>query len=244
MSSRFPKILGSTLLLVVLQLTAVAQQGTAIIQGDVVDTSGASLVGATVTVINEETGVSRSSVTDSAAHYRFPALQSGVYTIRVEHSGFSVEERKGVQLIVGAQAVADFTMKVGALKETIQVEATKQLVNAQQSQVEGAIDQQNIRDLPLLSRNFLGLAALVPGAGRCTAITCTQPLQIGGGDSRYSYTTVVDGGDIDDDIWGSPVQSINEDSIKEFQVVTNRFDAEYGGALEGALNVVTKSGTN
>jgi len=244
MSSRFPKILGSALLLMVLQFTAVAQQGSAIIQGNVFDASGAVLPGATVTVIDQETGISRSAVTDNAAHYRFPALQSGVYTIRVEHPGFSTEERKKMQLMVGAQVVADFTMKIGAVTETIDVAAIQPLVQPQQSQVEGSIDQQNIQKLPLLSRNFLGLAALVPGAGRCTAITCTQPLQIGGGDSRYAYTTVVDGGDIDDDIWGAPVQNINEDTIKEFQVVTNRFDAEYGGALEGALNVVTKSGTN
>jgi len=244
MSHRFLKILGPALFLVVLRFTAVAQEGTAIIQGNVVDASGAVLPGATVTVIDEETGVSRSAATDSAAHYRFPALQSGVYTIRVEHPGFSAEERKSVQLIVGEQVVADFAMKVGTVAETVEVAAAAPLVNTQQSQVEGVIDQQEIRNLPLLSRNFLGLAALVPGAGRNTSLTGTQPLQIGGADSRYNYTTVVDGGELDDDIWGAPVQSINEDSIKEFQVVTNRFDAEYGGALEAALNVVTKAGTN
>jgi hypothetical protein len=244
MSSRFPKILGSVLFLVFLPFTVSAQQGTAIIQGSVVDQSGGVLPGAAVTVRNEETGVSRSTVTDSVGHYRFPALQSGIYTIRIEQSGFSVEERKAVQLIVGDQVVVDFTMKVGTVTETVEVGAGAVLVDTQQSQVEGTIDQKEVRDLPLLSRNFLGLAALVPGAGRNTSVTGTQPLQIGGADSRYNYTTVIDGGDIDDDIWGAPVMNIDEDSIKEFKVVTNRFDAEYGGALEAALNVVTKSGTN
>lgn len=244
MSSKLARILGSALFLLVLPFTVSAQQGTAIIQGTVVDQSGGVLRGTAVTVRNEETGVSRSSVTDSVGHYLFPALQSGIYTIRVEQSGFNTEERKAVQLMVGAQVVADFTMKVGATRETIEVAAGAPLVNTEQSQVEGAIDLQEIKDLPLLSRNFLGLAALVPGAGRNTSLTGTQPLQIGGADSRYNYTTVIDGGDIDDDIWGAPVMNIDEDAIKEFQVVTNRFDAEYGGALEAALNVVTKSGSN
>jgi hypothetical protein len=244
MSSRFLKILSLALFLVVLPFTAPAQQGNAIVQGTVVDQSGGALSDVAVAVLNDETGVSHSTVTDSVGHYRLPALQSGVYTIRVEHSGFSAEQRKSVQLVVGQQLVADFTMKVGKVTETVEVAGAAPLVNTQASQVEGAISQTQIAELPLLSRNFLALAALVPGAGRNTSLTGTQPLQIGGGDSRYNYTTIIDGGDIDDDIWGAPVQNFNEDSIKEFQVITNRFDAEYGGALEAALNVVSKAGTN
>lgn len=244
MPSSFLKIMSLTLFVVVLSLTAPAQQGNVILQGTVVDQAGGALAGATVTGLNEETGVARSTVTDSVGHYRLPALQSGVYTIRVEHSGFNVEERKSIRLIVGQELVVDFTMKVGKITETVEVAGAAPLVNTEQSQVEGAISQEEIAELPLLSRNFLALAALVPGAGRNTSLTGTQPLQIGGADSRYNYTTIIDGGDIDDDIWGAPVQNFNEDSIKEFQVITNRFDAEYGGALEAALNVVSQSGTN
>ena len=244
MSSRFLNIWGPALLLVVLPFTAIAQQGTAIIQGNVVDTSGAALPGATVAVTNDETGVLRSTVTDSAGHYRLPALQSGVYTVRIECRGFSKEEMQAVHLIVGQDLELDFAMKVGAVGETVNVTSETPLVNTQQSQVSAAIEESQIQNLPLLSRNFLALAALVPGAGRNTSVTGTQPLQIGGADSRYNYTTIIDGGEIDDDIWGAPVQNFNEDSIKEFQVVTNRFDAEVGGALEAELNVVSKSGTN
>jgi hypothetical protein len=244
MSSRFLKTLSLALFLVVLPFTAPAQQGSVIIQGTVVDQSSGALAGAAVTARDDQTGVARSTVTDSVGHYRLPVLQSGAYTIRVELSGFSVEERKSIQLIVGQQVVVDFTMKVGKVTETVEVTGATPLVNTQESQVEGTINQKEIAELPLLSRNFLALAALVPGAGRNTSLTGTQPLQIGGADSRYNYTTIIDGGDIDDDIWGAPVQNFNEDSIKEFQVITNRFDAEYGGALEAALNVVSKSGTN
>jgi len=76
----------------------------------------------------------------------------------------------------------------------VEVTGATPLVNTQESQVEGTINQKEIAELPLLSRNFLALAALVPGAGRNTSLTGTQPLQIGGADSRYNYTTIIDGG--------------------------------------------------
>lgn len=243
MSSRPVSVLGAVLL-ILLPLAAAAQQGTAILEGTVVDESRAALPGVTVTVRNEATGVMRSAVTDETGRYRLPALQPGVYSIKVELPGFRAEERSGITITVGQQAALDFEMKVGTLEETITVAGEAPLVDTQRSHVSSTIEEKQIQELPLLSRNFLTLAALVPGAGRNTSITGTQPLQIGGADSRYNYTTIIDGGDLDDDVWGAPVQSFMQDSIKEFQVITNRFDAEYGKALEAVLNVVSKSGTN
>ncbi len=238
------RILGPVLLLLLLPLVATAQQGTAILEGVVVDESGAALPGVTVTARNEQTGTTRSTVTDGTGRYRMPAIQSGVYAIKVELPGFKTEERSGARLTVGQQASLDFTMSVGKLEETVTVTGEAPLIDTQRSQVSATIEEKQIQELPLLSRNFLTLAALVPGGGRNTSITGTQPLQIGGSDSRYNYTTIIDGGDLDDDVWGAPVQSFTQDSIKEFQVITNRFDAEYGKALEAVLNVVSKSGTN
>jgi Carboxypeptidase regulatory-like domain/TonB dependent receptor len=243
MASKVLRFLGPVLL-VFLPLVVSAQQGSATLQGSVVDESGGVLPGVAVAGRNEETGVVRSTVTDSVGHYRLPAISTGLYTIRVELAGFSTEERKGVRLVVGQEVTVDFAMKVSTVAETVTVTGVAPLVDTQRSQVSATIEEKQIQDLPLLSRNFLALAALVPGAGRNTSITGTQPLQIGGADSRYNYTTIIDGGDIDDDIWGAPVQSFIQDSIKEFQVITNRFDAEYGKALEAVLNVVSKSGTN
>ena len=244
MSSRLLKVLGAVLVLALLPPAVHAQQGTAILEGTVVDESKAALPGVTVTVRNEATGTTRSVVTDASGRYRMPALQTGVYTVKVELPGFRTEERSGVSITVGQEAALDFELKVGALEETITVSGEAPLIDTQRSHVSSTIEEKQIQELPLLSRNFLTLAALVPGAGRNTSITGTQPLQIGGGDSRYNYTTIIDGGDLDDDVWGAPVQSFMQDSIKEFQVITNRFDAEYGKALEAVLNVVSKSGTN
>jgi hypothetical protein len=119
------------------------------------------------------------------------------------------------------------------------------LLETTHSHVSLTIDSKQIEELPLLSRDFLALARLVPGAGRDTsAVTGRRGIQIGGSDGRYNFTTIIDGGDVDDDVWGSPVQSFMQDGISEFQVITNRFDAEYGKALEAVVNVVSKGGTN
>jgi carboxypeptidase family protein/TonB-dependent receptor-like protein len=233
-----------TLILLLFPLHAGAQQGTAILEGTVVDGSGGALPGVTVTALNEETGVSRSVQTDATGRYRMPAIQSGTYKITLVLTGFRTEERPAVRLSVGQEAVLDFTLQVGAVQEALTVTGETPLVDTQRSHVASTIKEEQIQELPLLSRNFLTLAALVPGAGRNTSITGTQPLAIGGADSRYNYTTVIDGGDVDDDVWGAPVQSFMQDSIKEFQVITNRFDAEHGKALEAVLNVVSKSGSN
>lgn len=244
MSSKLVAVFAAALLLLATAPDVGAQQGTAILEGSVVDDSGAALPGVTVTARNKETGSVRTTVTDGTGRYRMPAIQSGVYSIKVELPGFRTEERSDIQLTVGQQAALDFRMQVSAIEETVTVTGESPLIDTTQSHVSATIDQGQIAELPLLSRNFLTLAALVPGAGRNTSITGTQPLQIGGSDSRYNYTTIIDGGDLDDDVWGAPVQTFMQDSIKEFQVITNRFDAEFGKALEAVLNVVSKSGTN
>src|SRR5207247_784922 len=101
-----------------------------------------------------------------------------------------------------------------------------------------------IQALPVLSRNFLVLAQLLPGAapysGYKFAVT-----KIGGvADQRNGFTTIIDGGDVDDAIWGSPTINMTQDAVQEFKVLRNQFDAEYGSALTAVMNVITKSGTN
>ena len=208
------------------------------------DESKAAMPGVSVTARNEETGAPRTVVTDDTGRYRMPALPTGRYTITVALSGFRTEERSGIQISVGQEATLDFQLQLSTVEETVTVTGTSPMVDAQRSHVSTTIDTTQIQELPLISRNFLSLAALVPGAGRNTSPTGTQPLAFGASDSRSNYTTIIDGGDLDDDIWGAPVQSFMQDSIKEFQVITNRFDAEYGRATEAVLNVVSKSGTN
>ena len=221
-----------------------AQQSGAIVHGVATDASGGVLPGVTVTARHTETGTMRSVVTDEAGRYRIPALIPGLYEVAAELSGFRREVRAEVRLTVGAELPLDFALQVSALEETVTVTSQASLIEVTRSHIATTIAEKQIAELPLISRDFLSLATLVPGAGRSTTPTGRRGLQIGGSDSRYNYTTIIDGGDVDDDIWGSPVQNFMQDSIQEFQVITNRFDAEYGKALEAVVNVASKSGTN
>lgn len=223
---------------------AQAQQGTVIVQGVATDESGGVLPGVTITARNKETGTVRSVVTGDAGRYRIPALTPGVYDVTAELPGFRTEVHADLRLNVGAEVTIDFGLAVSAVEETVTVTGEAPLIESTRSHIATTIQEEQITELPLISRDFLSLATLVPGAGRTTTPTGRRGLQIGGSDSRYNYTTIIDGGDVDDDIWGSPVQNFMQDSIQEFQVITNRFDAEYGKALEAVVNVVSKSGTN
>lgn len=243
MVPRLRSVLGAAMFALLIS-PVTAQQGTAVLQGSVADQSQAPLPGATVTAVNTETGISRSAPTDDLGRYRFAAMPTGLYKITAELSGFATVTHTDIRLLVGAEVSLDFTLGVSALQESVTVAAEAPLIERGKSHVATTIDEKQINEMPLISRNFLTLAALVPGAGRATSLVATQPLQIGGADARANYTTIIDGGDVDDDIWGAPVQTFTQDSIKEFQVITNRFDAEYGKALEAVVNVVSKSGTN
>lgn len=243
MVTRLRSVLGAALLALVVSPVA-AQQGTAVLQGSVVDQSAAPLPRATVTATNVETGIVRTAPTDDAGRYRLAAVPTGVYKVSAEFVGFRTVTHTGIRVLVGADVSLDFRLDVSSLEESITVAAAAPLIEITRSHVATTIDDKQISELPLISRNFLTLAALVPGAGRATSLVATQPLQIGGADARTNYTTIIDGGDLDDDIWGAPVQTFTQDSIKEFQVITNRFDAEYGKALDAVINVVSKSGTN
>jgi hypothetical protein len=239
------KFLMSVLLVLCLGVPfANGQTGIANLQGTVTDESGGVLPGATVTAKNQETGTVRSVVAGQAGQYRIAALVPGLYEITAWLEGFRTQARSDVRLTVGAEATLNFTLSMGALEETLTVTGAAPLLETTRSHITTTIEEKQISELPLISRDFLSLATLVPGAGRTTTVTGLRGLQIGGSDSRYNYTTIIDGGDVDDDVWGSPVQNFMQDSIQEFQVITNRFDAQYGKALEAVVNVVSKSGTN
>ena len=225
--------------------SAWAQQGTAGVLGTVTDDSGAVLPGVTLTARHQDLGTVRSAVSDDRGVYRIPVLVPGVYWITAELSGFRTDRRENLQLTAGSEITLDFHLAVAGLEEQVRVVSETPLLETTRSHVSTTIDQKQISELPIMSRDFLSLAVLVPGAGRDTsAVTGRRGLQIGGSDGRYNFTTIIDGGDVDDDIWGSPVQNFMTDGIAEFQVITNRFDAEYGKALEAVVNVVSKGGSN
>src|SRR5712691_11822453 len=233
-----------TLLGVFLNAPLLAQIG-ANVGGIVTDNSGAVLPGVTITITNTATGRTQSLVTSADGRYRAVALQPGPYQIAAELQGFGTI-RRAFTLAVGSDATLDISMGVAAVNETVTVTDERPLVEVAKSQHSSVMTGQQLANLPVLSRKFIVLAQLLPGAAPAAkqenqfAIT-----KFGGpGDQRFGYITLVDGGDLHEPIWGHPSINLSQDSVAEFKVFRNQWDAEYGGALAAIVNVITKSGTN
>lgn len=207
------------------------------LRGVISDESGAVLPGAAVTATQRETGTTRTTVTSENGAYLMPALPIGTYDIKVELSGFATIVREGQRLGVGESAVVGFTMKLAALAETLTVSGEAPLVDVTQSDLGGRVQTSQIESLPLSGRNWLELVSLVPGArGNPGAVGAGTS---GGDASRYQ----MDGLNVTGQGTGE-TQSYSHETIAEFQVITNRFDAEYGRVTGAVINAVSKSGTN
>jgi hypothetical protein len=236
-------------LLVVLTAAGVAhaQVGGANVGGTVTDDTGAALPGVTITFTNKASGFVSTSVTGERGNYRVVALPPAPYEIRAELAGFGPILRQ-VVLTVGADATVDFKLGVAALSESLTVVGETPLVEVNKSQPSSVITSQQIDNLPVLARNFQVLAQLLPGAkpANIGGLSLTSTVTNFGGvaDPRNGFTTIIDGGTVDDAIWGSPVINMGQDAIQEFKVYRNQFDAQYGAALAAVVTVVTKSGAN
>src|ERR1700687_2625413 len=140
-----------------------AQMTTGTISGVVSDAQGAVVPGVTIKVNNEGTGIARETVTDGQGHYRIPELPVGTYTIEAEFAGLQTQERTGLSLAVGSEAVVNLQMQVGSVAQNVSVQAAEvQLVPTTSSTISALVDEQTMRDLPLNGRNYTSLVALQP----------------------------------------------------------------------------------
>ncbi len=213
------------------------------LSGTVLDSSKAALPGVTVTITNTATGRQQVLVTDEEGRYRAVALQPGPYEVTAELTGFGTAKR-GVTLVVGGDLRADLELGVATLQETVTVSGAAPLIEATKSAPSTTIVSDQIQALPVLERNFLSLAQMMPGAAP-NYVSKFSRVKFGGpADQRNGYTTIVDGGDLDDAIWGDPTVNFSQDAVQEFKVFRNQFDAQYGAALAAVVTVVTRSGTN
>jgi len=218
--------------------SAIAQSGLADIRGTVVDDSGAALPGVSATATHVDTGASRTTVTSTTGVFLMPALQVGKYRLQLELAGFNTLVQDNLLLEVGQSATLSFTMKIATLQETVTVAGESPLVEASKSDLAGRVSATQVENLPLNGRNWLDLVALVPGARGNPG---TIRAGFGGGDmARYQ----VDGVDVSGQCCGGANQGYSQENIQEFEVITNRYDAEYGRAAGVVINAITKSGTN
>ncbi len=221
-----------------------AQVG-ASVGGVVTDDTGALLPGVTVTVTNTSNGARQVLVTGTEGSYRAVALPPAPYEIKIELAGFSAQTR-AITLTVGADARMDFKLSLASVQETVTVSGQSPLIETARSEPTSVVLADQIETLPVLDRNFLVLAQTLPGSAPLTAGNTTFASTKFGGpaDQRNGYTTIVDGGSVDDTDWGSPIVNVSQDAVQEFKVFRNQFDAQYGAALVAVVSVATKSGTN
>lgn len=213
------------------------------LSGRITDDGGGALPGVTVTITNKANGVQQTAITNAEGVYRVVSLQPAPYEIKAELVGFGTAARE-VVLTIGANATLDLRLGVAGLEESITVSASTPLVEVARAAPSSTIVESQIQALPVLERNFLALAQLMPGAAP-NYISKFSRVKFGGpADQRNGYTTIVDGGDLDDAIWGDPTVNISQDAVQEFKVFRNQFDAQYGAALAAVVTVATKSGTN
>ena len=224
--------------------TAMAQYGQ--FEGTVRDSSGAVLPGATVTVTNQETGLTRVAVTSGDGFYRLPGLSPGVYSVRCELSNFATRTLTDIILTIQQTIIQNFTMDVAQVEETITVTGESPLVDMRRSDVTTSINELQIQDLPVGSRRWVDLAMLTPGVSQdnIRGFYYRGNANIGAGTREYSNAFIVDGVNNTWAEMGEARQNFPMDAIGEFKVTTSNFKAEYGLATGGVMTVVSKSGTN
>jgi hypothetical protein len=231
---------------------ALGQSTTGTIQGTITDNQGGVVPGATVTVRNVETNVSRAVATDADGIYRFLNMPVGNYELTVELSGFSRYVRSGLTLSLNQTAVVDAQIRPAAVTELVEVTADAPLLNTRNAEVGVRFDTTRVSELPVLgSRNIFTLARSAPGVSELGS--GQQGFASGTIDANYvsngarlrSNNFIIDGQDSNDPSVTGRQQAINNtDIVQEVRLITNQFAAEFGRAAGSIFSVVTKSGTN
>jgi hypothetical protein len=221
-----------------------AAQITGSIGGTIHDASGAVLPGATVTVrgpnLQKEAA---NAVSGANGSYRVALIPPGVYEIAVDLQGFAPQARKNVEVAINQQTTLDFTMAVGGRTEAVEVQAEIPLVEVERSAVSSRVSQQTIDALPLNGRNYVDLISLVPGALPVPGGQQGANVSIFG-ERGTALSFLVDGAENNDPLNGGPAVRYTQDSVREFEVITTGYEAEFGRAQGGVANIVTRSGGN
>jgi hypothetical protein len=219
------------------------------IRGTVSDPSAASVTAATVTLVNEATHATRDAQSGASGEYIFIEVPVGTYELNVAQVGFKKYVRKGIALDLNQVITVDITLQLGAATESIEVTGAPPVVDTSSTQLGAVVNERSSTQLPLNQRDVYQLLQLQPGvqsqlgndlfygSDRAGVVT------VNGGRGRSNNYTV-NGGDGNDLFANLPAVEPSPDSIEEFRVISNSFDAEYGRNSGAVVNVVTKSGTN
>lgn len=231
---------------------------TGTISGVVTDTSGAVVSGAKVVATNTQTGIAATVTTDGKGFYVIPALAVGDYSLQINLAGFKTYQKTGLHIDANSAIRSDASLEVGTISEKIEVSTEAAHVETETTQMGEVIGSKSMTAVPLNGRAYTDLLALQPGVSPYTA-TDTQTAGIsdrpvdGGlnsgnqsvnGQREAANGFMVNGSNVEEGKNNGAAIIPNIDSIAEFRIITNNFDAEYGNYSGGQINVVTKSGTN
>jgi hypothetical protein len=254
--SNYKKFVFSLLLL---SGTAALASITGSVTGVVTDASGSVIQGAKVTATDTDTGISNSTTTNATGSYSFPNLPIGRYSIRVEAKGFSDFHETGIVLDVNTALRIDARLQVSSVAQNVEVTANTIQVDTISTQLGDVIGSKSMTSLPLNGRSYTDLLALQPGvvpesneSSNGVNSYSNAPPSGGLNDGTLSISGargssngfMVNGGNVMEQMANGTAIIPNVDSIAEFRIITNNFDAEYGHYSGGLVNVVTKSGTN
>jgi outer membrane receptor protein involved in Fe transport len=230
---------------------AQASSSTAELRGQVLDPSGAALTGANVSLADLNKGTKRTVASDDDGFFTFLNLPPSNYELVVEATGFASNATR-IDLTVGQQANVPIKLEVGTVTETVSVLAGSEVVEIDRTQQSSVVDDMQIANLPISRRNYLDYALLTPGVTDSDNIAdasdfrVVQTQQSGlsfGGNNGRGNLIAVDGGETNT-ASGGVQAAVGQEAVQEFQVLRNSFNAEFGGASGGIVNIVSKSGAN
>jgi hypothetical protein len=222
------------------------------ITGTVTDSSGAVLPKATVNVVDTQTGLKRTAVTNSTGQFRVAGLSPATYDISAQVPGFGTEIRKGVTVAVGQTVTSDFSLKPSQAAMVVEVTDQPPVVETERASQADSITQQYITDLPVDRRDYLTFTLLAPGVSDSTRLAGDQDFRVKqtpqsglsfyGSNGRGNSVTA-DGGETGNDTGGVRLTA-SQDAVQEFQINRSNYAADLGSATGASINIVTKSGTN
>ena len=228
------------------------------IQGTVTDSTGAALSGATVTITNPATGLTRTVASGAQGDYFFPELPLGDYDLTVTQSGFRTSTQTGIHVTVATPLHIDVSLQPGEVRQKVEVTAEVPLVEISGNTMGGTIEEKQISELPVNGRDFIKLMVLVPGSTADPSGVSDSPGAFGqfsiNGNRGRSNNFLLDGTDMNDGyrndsaineagVFGTPATLLPVEAVAQVAILSTT-EAEYGRNSGATVNIVTKSGTN
>ncbi|MGE0131795.1 MAG: carboxypeptidase regulatory-like domain-containing protein [Blastocatellales bacterium] len=252
MTRKIHLLLATAISLLCLSATVIAQDFRATVTGRVTDQSKAAVPNAQVTVKNLGTNEATTMTTSSEGNYKAPFLRPGAYSVTVEASGFKKASRENIELVISQVATIDFTLEPGNISEQITVQGDAPVIETATADRGGVIDRQKVIELPLNARNPFMLGILTAGVNFNGASIWQRPFDNGAiaewtinGSQSRGNEFLLDGAPNNGQAGGNNIAYVPPvDSVQDFKIMTNTYDAQYGKTTGGIINVNLRSGTN